>query len=150
MTRDVAPRLGYNKPALIHSKFFPALQGHNTKMSASTASSAIYLTDTVEEITNKINRNAFSGGRDTAEEQRKYGANIDVDVSIEYLSFFLEDDDKLADIKEKYRTGKMLTGEVKQELIKVMKEIVLQHQKARSFVTEEVVDAFMAVRKLNY
>lgn len=27
MTRDVAPRLGYLKPALIHSKFFPALQG---------------------------------------------------------------------------------------------------------------------------
>ena len=26
-TRDVAPRLGYRKPALIHSKFFPPLQG---------------------------------------------------------------------------------------------------------------------------
>lgn len=27
MTRDIAPRLGWPKPALIHSKFFPALQG---------------------------------------------------------------------------------------------------------------------------
>jgi tryptophanyl-tRNA synthetase len=27
MTRDVAVRLNYPKPALIHSKFFPALQG---------------------------------------------------------------------------------------------------------------------------
>jgi tryptophanyl-tRNA synthetase len=26
MTRDVAPRLGYSKPALIESTFFPALQ----------------------------------------------------------------------------------------------------------------------------
>ncbi|GKE70673.1 tryptophan--tRNA ligase, cytoplasmic, partial [Tanacetum coccineum] len=26
MTRDVAPQLGYNKPALIESLFFPALQ----------------------------------------------------------------------------------------------------------------------------
>ena len=26
MTRDVAPRLGYSKPALIESSFFPALQ----------------------------------------------------------------------------------------------------------------------------
>lgn len=26
MTRDVAPRIGYNKPALIESSFFPALQ----------------------------------------------------------------------------------------------------------------------------
>jgi len=32
LTRDVAPRLGYLKPALIHSKFFPALQGPQTKM----------------------------------------------------------------------------------------------------------------------
>ncbi|KAI3667149.1 hypothetical protein L6452_42197 [Arctium lappa] len=28
MTRDVAPRLGYNKPALIESLFFPAVQDH--------------------------------------------------------------------------------------------------------------------------
>lgn len=26
MTRDVAPRLGHHKPALIESRFFPALQ----------------------------------------------------------------------------------------------------------------------------
>jgi len=26
MTRDVAPKIGYNKPALIESSFFPALQ----------------------------------------------------------------------------------------------------------------------------
>jgi len=26
MTRDVAPRMGFNKPALIESLFFPALQ----------------------------------------------------------------------------------------------------------------------------
>ena len=26
MTRDVAPRMGHHKPALIESRFFPALQ----------------------------------------------------------------------------------------------------------------------------
>jgi hypothetical protein len=26
MTRDVAPRIGYQKPSLIESRFFPALQ----------------------------------------------------------------------------------------------------------------------------
>jgi tRNA synthetases class I (W and Y) len=54
MTRDVAPRLGFPKPSLIHSKFFPALQGHNTKMSASAASTAIYLTDTPKQVHNKV------------------------------------------------------------------------------------------------
>ena len=53
MTRDVAPRLGFQKPALLHSSFFPALQGPQSKMSASDSSSSIFLTDTPEEIKHK-------------------------------------------------------------------------------------------------
>lgn len=53
MTRDVAPRLGYKKPALIHSRFFPALQGSKTKMSASVASTTIMVTDSAKDVSNK-------------------------------------------------------------------------------------------------
>ena len=61
MTRDVAPRLGFFKPALLHSSFFPALQGPQSKMSASDASSSIFLTDTPNEIKNKVlSLNKFS------------------------------------------------------------------------------------------
>jgi len=54
MTRDVAPRLGFHKPALIHSTFFPALQGPQSKMSASDPNSSIFLTDTMKEIEKKV------------------------------------------------------------------------------------------------
>lgn len=54
MTRDVAPRLKFPKPALIHSMFFPALQGAKSKMSASDANSAIFLTDTPKQIKTKV------------------------------------------------------------------------------------------------
>ena len=47
----------------------------------------------------QINKYAFSGGQDTVEEHRKLGGNTEVDVSYQYLSFFLEDDDQLARIK---------------------------------------------------
>ena len=100
MTRDVAPRLGFHKPALLHSTFFPALQGPQSKMSASDPTSSIYLTDTLDQVKQKINKYAFSGGRDTKEEHQKYGGNTEVDVSYQYLTFFLEDDAKLADIKQ--------------------------------------------------
>lgn len=50
MTRDVAPRLGYQKPALIHCKFFPPLQGRGGKMSGSSANSAVYVTDTPKQV----------------------------------------------------------------------------------------------------
>ncbi|KAG9481490.1 hypothetical protein GDO78_010618 [Eleutherodactylus coqui] len=100
MTRDVAPRISYLKPALLHSTFFPALQGAQTKMSASDPNSSIFLTDTAKQIKTKINKHAFSGGKDTIEEHRKYGGNCEVDVCYMYLTFFLEDDEKLEKIKQ--------------------------------------------------
>ena len=100
LTRDVAQKLRYPKPALLHAKFFPALQGSQTKMSASDVNSSIYMSDTANQIKNKVNRHGFSGGRETEEEHRRLGGNTDVDVSYQYLSFFLEDDDELAQIGE--------------------------------------------------
>ena len=46
----------------------------------------------------QINVHAFSGAQATREEQEKYGANCEVDVSYQYLKFFLDDDEKLAEI----------------------------------------------------
>jgi tryptophanyl-tRNA synthetase len=100
LTRDVAHKLRYPKPTLLHAKFFPALQGPQTKMSASDVNSSIYMNDTPNQIKNKVNRHGFSGGRETEEEHRRLGGNADVDVSYQYLSFFLEDDDELAQIGE--------------------------------------------------
>jgi tryptophanyl-tRNA synthetase len=65
MTRDMAPKIGYLKPASYYSKFFPALQGAKSKMSSSKPNSAILLTDTAEEIKTKINSRALSGGGKT-------------------------------------------------------------------------------------
>lgn len=100
MTRDVAPRLGYPKPALLHATFFPALQGSKTKMSASDNSTAIFLTDTAKQIKNKINKHAFSGGQATVEEHRQLGGNCEVDISYQWLRFFMEDDERLEQIRK--------------------------------------------------
>ena len=59
MTRDVAPRLNLHKPALIHSTFFPALQGAKTKMSSSDPNSSIFLTDTAKQIKTKVRKKLF-------------------------------------------------------------------------------------------
>ncbi|MCL4132939.1 UNVERIFIED_CONTAM: hypothetical protein GTU68_032703 [Idotea baltica] len=150
MTRDVAPRLGFQKPALIHSTFFPALQGASTKMSASDENSSIFLTDTANQIKKKVNKYAFSGGRDTLEEHREKGGDCEVDVSFMYLSFFLEDDLKLEEIRKQYSSGNMLTGELKAELIKVLQEMIGGHQERRKAVTDEVVRRFMTPRPLNF
>ena len=46
--------MGCQKPALLHSSFFPALQGAQSKMSASDPNSSIFLTDTDKQIKNKV------------------------------------------------------------------------------------------------
>nr|CAD7601364.1 unnamed protein product [Timema genevievae] len=150
MTRDVAPKLGYHKPALLHSVFFPALQGARTKMSGSDPNSSISLRDTPKQIKNKVNKHAFSGGQATVEEHREKGGNCEVDISYQYLRFFLEDDAKLEQVHKDYSSGALLTGELKKMLIEVLQPIVTTHQQNRLQVTDEIVQQFMTPRKLKF
>lgn len=143
LTRDVAQKLKYPKPSLIHSRFFPALQGPQTKMSASDATSSIFMTDTPNQIKNKINKHGFSGGRETEEEHRKLGGDTDVDVAYQYLSFFLDDDEELEKIGEDYRAGRLLTGQLKARCIQMLQEFVKVFQERKAKITDEDVNAFM-------
>lgn len=148
MTRDVSPRLNRRKPALIHSKFFPALQGDNTKMSSSAKETAVFLDDSANAIKKKINKHAFSGGRDTVEEHREKGGNCDIDISYRYLTFFLEDDDRLEEIRQAYSSGQMLSGDIKKCLIDVLQPLVAEHQRKRAQVNQDTIERFFRVRPL--
>ena len=148
MTRDVAPKLGHAKPALIEARFFPALQGEAGKMSASDPNSAIFVTDSPAQIKKKINKFAFSGGRATVEEHRSLGADLDVDVPWAWLQFFMKDDVELAEIGRAYGAGEMLSGEIKAKLIGVVTDLVSAHQAKRADVSEAVVRSFTSIRPM--
>jgi tryptophanyl-tRNA synthetase len=75
---------------------------------------------------------------------------VDVDVSCEWLRFFLEDDERLQTILTDYASGAMLTGDVKKELIALLQEMVKEHQEQRALVTPEIIAAYMAVRPLEF
>lgn len=150
MTRDVAPRMGCLKPALLHSTFFPALQGAQTKMSASDPNSSIFVTDTDKQIKEKINKYAFSGGGATVEEHKAKGGNCEIDVSYQYLTFFMEDDKRLEEIRKTYASGELMTGSLKMELIEILQKLVGEHRKRRAEVTDDMVRQFMKPRKLKY
>ncbi|KNE58082.1 tryptophan-tRNA ligase [Allomyces macrogynus ATCC 38327] len=143
LTRDVAHKLNYPKPALIHAKFFPALQGSQSKMSASVDTSAVFMSDTAKKIKDKINKYAFSGGRDTIEEHRALGGDPDVDVAFQYLSFFLESDEELEQIRVAYKSGALLTGELKKKCIDVLSALVADFQARKAAVTDDVLRCYM-------
>jgi len=140
VARDVLPKLGYYKPAAIHCIFLPGLGGvmEQGKMSSTEERSAIYTTDTPEVVEEKIMKYAFSGGQPTVEEHRKKGGNPDIDVSYQWLTFFEEDDKKLARIREDYKSGKLLTGELKATLIEKLNAFLKEHQKKRGKARNQV------------
>ncbi|KAG6903178.1 tryptophan--tRNA ligase [Termitomyces sp. Mi166 len=143
LTRDVAQKLKYQKPTLLHAKFFPALQGPQTKMSASDPNSSIYMSDTPSQIKNKINRHGFSGGQETEEEHRRLGGDTEVDVSYQYLRFFLEDDAELEQLGKDYRAGTLLTGQLKAKCIGQLQKFVADFQERKAKVTDKDIDEFM-------
>jgi len=139
ITRDVAPKIGKHKPALIHNIMIPGLEGPGGKMSASSENGTVYTTDTTKVVKNKINKYAFSGGQPDIEQHRKLGGNPDIDVSYQYLRIFFEpDDNKLKSIYEDYKSGKMLTGELKAILIEKINAFLEIHQEKREKAKDRI------------
>ena len=131
ITRDIAPKLGYYKPAAIHNTFLPGLQGPDSKMSSSKPESTIFTTDSPEDVKKKVQR-AFSGGGATIKEHKEKGGNPDVDTACQYLyAMFEPDNDKIKEIFSGYRSGAITTGEVKQLLINKLTDFLTEHQKKR-------------------
>ncbi len=130
VSRDVLPKLGYLKPSSIISKFLPSLKGGG-KMSSSDPNSGIFLDDTPQVVRKKIMKYAFSGGRDTAEEQRKYGGNPDIDFSFNVYKLIEEDQSKVSKVKEEYRNGSMLSGELKSLVAEKISQVLSELREKR-------------------
>jgi len=147
LTRDIAPKIGRPKPALLHNIMIPALEGPGGKMSASDGDGTVFTTDAPDVVKKKINRHAFSGGRPDLEQHRRLGGNPDIDVSFQYLRIFFEpDDDKLKTIYDDYKSGEMLSGELKAILIEKMNNFLATHQKNREKARDRV-DEFLFENK---
>ncbi len=130
--RDIAEPLGYYKAAAIHSRFLPPLTGIQDKMSSSKPETAIYLNDDEKTIRNKIYRHAFSGGQASIQEHRKLGGNPDIDVPFQWLYMFFEPDDKQVEaIRAEYKSGRMLTGDLKDILVERVTKFLREHRERR-------------------
>jgi tryptophanyl-tRNA synthetase len=141
LARDVLPKLGYYKPSAIISKFIPSLQGSG-KMSSSDPNSVISLNDSRNTVRKKLMKYAFSGGRDTAEEQREYGANPDIDFSFNIFRIMEDDQSRVSSIYESYKSGEMLSGEMKSIAAEKISEF-LDILRSRREDVENNLDAYM-------
>ncbi|MDI9645020.1 MAG: tryptophan--tRNA ligase [Candidatus Verstraetearchaeota archaeon] len=137
ISRDVAPKMGYRKPAGIYSKFIPGL-GSGGKMSASLPDTAIFLSDTTKEATRKV-KNAFTGGQPTIREQKEKGGNPDVCVVYSYLySLFDEDDKAVSETYESCKGGGLVCGDCKERLAEKVGKFLEEHRRRREAARETV------------
>lgn len=108
ISRDLASKFGYRKPAILHSMFLPALDGR--KMSKSNPDTAIFYSDSSADVKRKI-YNAFTGGQETKELQLTKGGNPSVCVVYRYLDMFYYLP------KERFTVCKKLCGDCKNQLV---------------------------------
>ena len=143
ITRDIAPKMNKPKPALIHNIMIPALGGPKGKMSASNENETIYTTDSPEIVKKKINKHAFSGGQPDIEEHRKkvvtQTSTYHINILGSSLSQMIK---KLKQIHDDYKSGKMLTGELKQLLIEKINKFLAAHQQKRERARDQL-DKFL-------
>lgn len=123
--RDVAEKFGFEKPAVLHSRFLMGTDG--TKMSKSK-DNGIFLLDSMKTMRKKV-MNSFSGGRISVEEHRKLGGIPEIDVSYQYLkSYFLSPEESEL-LYGQYKEGKVLSGELKTMLFERLSQRIEQFQK---------------------
>ncbi len=141
MTRDIAEKLGYYKPAQIHAKFLPGL-AEGGKMSSSQPDSAIFTTDPPKKAAKKVMK-AFTGGRDTVEEQRELGGRPEVcNVYAYYYFLFEEDDEALVERELSCKKGEILCGECKKTLANRIEVFLTDFQKKRE-EARKVLDQYL-------
>ncbi|HLD78611.1 MAG TPA: tryptophan--tRNA ligase, partial [archaeon] len=140
LTRDLASRMSQYRfvpPSATFNKFMPGLKGG--KMSSSDPLSYIALTDSPEQAADKIRKHAFSGGKGNLADHRKFGGDPEVDVAFQMLRFLLEPDDKkLAKIEADYRSGKLLTGDLKSYCIDKLSAFLKDVQRKRPAARKQV------------
>ena len=132
LTRDIAEGLGYPKPALLHSKMVPGLLGEGAmSTSGNRADDALFLNDPPATVERKL-RSAFTGGRATVEEQRRLGATPEIcSVWTLWRSRFAESEREFAEITRTCRSGELLCGDCKGQLIERVHGFYERHAAAR-------------------
>jgi len=123
--RDLASKFKLVKPATIHAKFMPGLDG--AKMSKSK-NNCFYFKDDEKTLLKKTNK-SLSGGRDTLEEHKKLGGVVEKDLACYYLEKYFLSKEESEKINLEYKKGNLLSKDVKKKLFDELIKLTSKFQK---------------------
>lgn len=139
ITRDIAAKLGFYKPAQIHSKFLPSLSRRISKMSSSKPETAIFTTDEPEIVEKKV-LSSFTGGQATVSLQKKLGANADICPVYGYLKYFFDNEKESVERYIRCKSGNLLCGECKSDLANNTRTFIIEFKRKREKAKDKVKD----------
>ncbi|MCJ7637843.1 MAG: tryptophan--tRNA ligase [Nitrososphaeraceae archaeon] len=138
ITRDIAAKLGFYKPAQIHSKFLPSLS-RVSKMSSSRPETAIFTTDEPEIVEKKV-LSSFTGGQATVSLQKKLGGNADICPVYSYLKYFFDNEKESLERYIRCKSGNLLCGECKSDLANNTRDFIIEFKRNREKAKDKVKD----------
>ncbi|MHB8634026.1 MAG: tryptophan--tRNA ligase [Thermoplasmatota archaeon] len=134
---DGAP--AFLRPSATFHRFMTGLQGG--KMSSSKPETSVYLTEEPASATKKVMA-AVTGGRASALEQRRLGANPDICPVYElYLYHLAQNDAHLETVYRECKTGGRLCGGCKREAAGLLETFLKSHKEKRQATQHLVAEA---------
>jgi tryptophanyl-tRNA synthetase len=131
LTRDIVRRtknsFNFFLPSAIFFKYLPSLDG-SFKMSKSLPQFNLSIPEPLNDVKRKI-LNTLTGGRETAEIQRRLGGQPEKCVKFELDKQHLMNEKELENIFVECKAGKRLCGECKQLTIKKLQEFLKDFEK---------------------
>ena len=134
LARDLAARYhdeyGFVPPSSVYHRLMLGLGGSD-KMSKRSADTLLTLDDGTKDASRKI-MTAFTGGRDTVEEQRRLGGRPEICPVYDLYRFhFARNDEHVELVYHECTKGIRLCGECKQEASGLVKNFLEDHRKRR-------------------
>jgi len=150
LTRDLAfkyhDEFGFISPSAIYHRLMLSLNG-DEKMSKRTETSLLTLDDPLTSASRKVLR-AFTGGRDTVEEQRRLGGRPEMCPVYDLYRFhFAQDDSHLELVYRECTKGTRLCGECKQQAASLVKKFLEVQRKKRDALMTEAQDLLSKSRQ---
>lgn len=127
---------GFIRPSATFHRFQTGFTGG--KMSSSKPETSAFLAEDPKDAEKKLMR-SVTGGKATADEQRKEGADPTICPVYEmYLYHLAESDDHLQQVNDECRGGERLCGGCKKEAAGLLLEFMKDHQEKRDEVAHQV------------
>lgn len=129
---------GFMLPSSTYHSFLMGFQGG--KMSSSVPDSLIWFDDADKDVKKKI-MGAVTGGRQTLEEQKKFGGETDKCAIYQLNKFHMEEDDtELKMMCEACKAGELMCGTCKKETLERVRAFLADFKEKRDEVAHKVAE----------